>query len=62
MSLTTVISFLLAEISDIGFYAIGAGIAIFTGAGAGLGMGIAKSKAVEDTARQPEALGKIRTI
>jgi F-type H+-transporting ATPase subunit c len=62
MSLITAISFLLAEITDAGFFAIGTGIAIFTGAGAGLGMGIATSKAVEATARQPEAIGKIRTI
>ena len=41
---------------------LGAGIAAVTGIGAGIGMGIATGKAVEATARQPEALGKIRTI
>ncbi len=42
--------------------AIGAGIAALTGLGAGIGMGIATGKAVEATARQPEAVGKIRTM
>ena len=41
---------------------IGAGIAALTGLGAGIGMGIAPGKAVEATARQPEAVGKIRTM
>ena len=41
---------------------LGAGIAALTGLGAGIGMGIATGKAVEATARQPEAVGKIRTI
>ena len=41
---------------------IGAGIAALTGLGAGIGMGIATGKAVEATARQPEAVGKIRTM
>lgn len=41
---------------------IGAALAVFTGVGAGIGMGIATGKAVEATARQPEANGKIRTI
>ena len=41
---------------------IGAGIAALTGLGAGVGMGIATGKAVEATARQPEAVGKIRTM
>ena len=40
----------------------GAGIAAPTGLGAGIGMGIATGKAVEATARQPEAVGKIRTM
>ena len=39
--------------------AIGAGIAALTGAGAGIGIGLATSKAVEGSARQPEASGKI---
>ena len=41
---------------------IGAGIAALTGLGACIGMGIATGKAVEATARQPEAVGKIRTM
>ncbi|MDR1138545.1 MAG: ATP synthase F0 subunit C [Clostridiales bacterium] len=41
---------------------IGAGIAVFTGVGAGIGIGYATGKAVEATARQPEAAGKIRTV
>ena len=41
---------------------LGAGIAALTGPGAGIGMGIATGKAVEATARQPEAVGKIRTM
>lgn len=39
--------------------ALGAGIAVLTGAGAGIGIGIATSKAVDAIARQPEAEGKI---
>ena len=42
--------------------AIGAGIAMFTAFGAGLGMCLATGKAVEATARQPEAAGKINTL
>ena len=41
---------------------LGAGIAALTGLGAGIGMGIATGKAVEATARQPEAVGTIRTM
>ena len=41
---------------------LGAGIAALTGIGAGVGMGIATGKAVEATARQPEAVGQIRTM
>ena len=41
---------------------LGAGIAALTGLGAGIGMGIATGKAIEATARQPEAVGKIRTM
>lgn len=52
------VTFIMAE----GLGPIGAGIAIFTAVGAGLGIGIATAKAVEATARQPEAAGKIRTI
>jgi F-type H+-transporting ATPase subunit c len=39
--------------------AIGVGICMLACCGAGLGMGIATGKAVEATARQPEASGKI---
>ena len=39
--------------------AIGASIAVLTGAGAGIGIGLATSKAVDAIARQPEAEGKI---
>ena len=39
--------------------AIGASIAVLTGAGAGIGIGLATSKAVDAIARQPEAKGKI---
>jgi len=41
--------------------AIGAGIAVLAGIGAGVGIGIATGKAVEAIARQPEAVGQIRT-
>ena len=56
--LVTMIANLLA--SDMAL--LGAGIAAVTGLGAGIGMGIATGKAVEATARQPEAAGKIRTM
>ena len=39
--------------------ALGAGIAVLSGAGAGVGIGVATSKAVDAIARQPEAEGKI---
>ena len=45
-----------------GLTALGAGIAAFTGIGAGIGIGLATSKAVDATARQPEASGKIMTL
>jgi F-type H+-transporting ATPase subunit c len=41
--------------------AIGAGIAALACIGAGLGIGIATGKAVDATARQPEANSKIMT-
>ena len=50
---------MMAE-GDIGMKALGAAIAVLAGIGAGIGMGIATGKAVEATARQPEAEGKIR--
>ena len=42
-----------------GMIAIGAGLAVLTGAGAGIGIGIATSKAADAIARQPEAKGDI---
>ena len=48
--------------TDIGLIAIGAGLAVLTGAGASLGMGIATGKAVEAVARQPEANSKINAL
>ena len=65
--LVTMVANLLAEaagtvdMASLGAF-IGAGIAALTGLGAGVGMGIATGKAVEATARQPEAVGKIRTM
>ena len=44
-----------------GLIAIGAGLAVLTGAGAGIGIGIATAKATEAIARQPEAKGDIRS-
>jgi F-type H+-transporting ATPase subunit c len=48
--------------TDIGFIAIGAGIAVLTGLGAGISMGIATGKAVDAVARQPEAHSKINAL
>ena len=42
--------------------AIGAALALLPALGAGVMMGFATSKAVESTARQPEASGKINSI
>ena len=42
--------------------ALGAGIAVLGALGVGIGIGIATGKAVEATARQPEASGKIQTM
>ena len=39
-----------------------AALALLPALGAGLGMGLATAKAVEATARQPEASGKINAI
>ena len=39
--------------------AIGAAVAVLTGLGAGLGISLAKGKAVDAIARQPEAESKI---
>ena len=65
--LVTMIANFLAEAAEavdmasLGAF-IGAGIAALTGLGAGVGMVIATGKAVEATARQPEAVGQIRTM
>ena len=48
--------------TDLGFVAIAAGIAVVAGLGTGIGEGIAASKAVEAVGRNPEAEGKIRTM
>jgi len=42
--------------------AIGAGIAVLTGAGAAVGIGIAAGKGAESIARQPEKEGSIRSL
>lgn len=47
---------------DLGMIAVGAGLAVLTGAGAGIGMGIATGKAAEAVGRQPEASGKINSL
>ena len=63
MNLQLMISQILSLLADSnGLIAIGAGIAALTGLGAGIGMGIATGKAVDATARQPEADKKIRTM
>ena len=41
--------------------AIGAALAVLVGLGAGIGIGLATGKAVESIARQPEAVGDIRS-
>lgn len=62
MEVLAMVTSLLATAGTEGLIAIGAAIAAFTGVGAGIGMGIATGKAVEATARQPEAEGKIKTM
>ncbi len=47
--------------TDLAFKAIAAAIAVIAGLGAGISMGLATGKAVEATARQPEAAGMIRS-
>jgi F-type H+-transporting ATPase subunit c len=44
---------------ELGFAAIGAGLAALGCLGAGIGAGFAAGKAVESVSRQPEASGKI---
>lgn len=41
---------------------IGAGIAMFAGFGPAIGEGFAAGKALEAAGRQPEAIGKLRTL
>lgn len=60
MNILSIVTAVLLAASELA--PIGAGIAIFTSVGAGLSMGIATGKACEAIARQPEAVGKIRTI
>ena len=45
-----------------GLIAIGAGIAVFTGAGPGLGQGVAAGHAADAVGKNPEAEGKIRMM
>lgn len=47
--------------SGAGLAAIGAGIAVLTGVGPGISEGIAAKAAVEGVARNPEAVGSIRS-
>lgn len=42
--------------------AIGAAIAVLTGAAAGIGISLAAARATEAVARQPEAASKIQTV
>ena len=59
----------LAEATDVastngmgaGLAAIGAGIAVLTGFGPGIGEGMVAKAAVEGVARNPEAVGDIRS-
>lgn len=44
-----------------GLAAIGAGIAVFTGVGPGISEGLAAKGAIEGVARNPEAIGGIRS-
>lgn len=60
MELLNAIAMILADAGTM--TAIGAGIAAMAGIGAGIGMGIATGKAVEATARQPEAESKIQKM
>lgn len=55
--LSALIGFFLVE----GTAAIGAGIAVLTGAGSGIGEGYLVGKALEGMARNPEMAGKLRT-
>jgi len=52
---------IISAITENGVFALAAAIAVFVGLGAGIGMAITTSKALDATARQPEAESKIRT-
>jgi len=54
---------LLATAADnnVGLVAIGAGIAVLTGAGSGIGEGQICAKAIEGMARNPEASNQLRS-
>lgn len=53
---------MINQITDQGAAYIGAGIAMIGVLGVGLGQGYASGKAVEATGRNPDAVGKIRTM
>ncbi len=55
------VQYLISELTETSVFAIAAAIAVFVGFGAGIGMAIATGKALDATARQPEAESKIRT-
>lgn len=64
--LTSVLTFLEATVWNgefqKGMAFLGAGIAMIAGLGPGIGEGIAAGKALEAAGRQPEHLGKLRTL
>ena len=66
MTILTSLLRILSEVSEavnnnFGLFAVGAGIAVFTGMGSGIGEGMVGAKAMEAIGRQPEAVGQIRT-
>jgi len=50
-----------AAATGAGLAAIGAGLAVFTGVGPGISQGLAAKGAVESIARNPEAIGGVRS-
>ena len=63
--LTSVLTFLETALTGDfakGMAYLGAGIAMIAGLGPGIGEGIAAGKALEAAGRQPEHLGKLRTL